>query len=130
MGSYEVKVNLERRTLYVRASGTMDLSMAQKILVDYKKETDKLKGKKHFVVADLRGLLAMTPDVATIFGETIAYGRAKGAVRCAHLSDTSIARLQTRRLAREITPGDKITVDVLSEEEAERLIDEEFRKLD
>jgi len=47
--------------------------------------------------------------------------------RCS--SDSSIAKLQASRLAREASPVDNITTNVVSVDEAERLIEERYRKL-
>ena len=72
----------------------------------------------------MRGLTPLSPEGARIFGEIIKYSRARGCLACVHLSDSSIARLQAARLAREASPYDDITVNVVSIEEAQRVVEE------
>jgi hypothetical protein len=76
------------------------------------------------LIADMRGLAPLSQESAKLMGEAIAFQRAHGIVLCAHLSDSSITRLQAKRLAREATPNDKVTIEVVSPEEAERVLDE------
>ncbi len=95
----------------------------------YKAATDSYGGGKHLVLADMRGLKPATPEVAEIMGEAIGYARSRGVACCAHLSDSSIQRLQTARLAREASPHDDVTTDVVSPEEAERVLEEARARL-
>ncbi len=93
-----------------------------------KRITNLFRGE-HIVLADMRGMSVLAPEAAELFGEVIRYGRMHGAVLCVHLSDSSITRLQAARLAREVQPDDAVTINVVSLEEAHRLIDERFPKL-
>lgn len=126
---YDVKNDLRRRTIYVRATGTLTVSEAQAWDRDYRAATDSYRGQSHLVLADNRGLNVLAPEVAAIVGAGLEYARKRGVLCCAHLSDSSIIRLQTRRLAREASGNDNITVDVVSLEEAERLLEEHRRAL-
>src|SRR6185369_9283284 len=94
-----------------------------------KHSTDLFKGEPHIVLADMRGLGVLTEDKQKVFGDIIKYGRTRGTVCCVHLSDSSIARLQQARLAREASPYDDITVNVVSVEEADKVIQEKQSKL-
>ena len=95
---------------------------------EYREATDLYAGKKHLVLADMRGLRSSVPEAAAVFGEAIGYARKRGVVCCAHLSDSTIARLQAARLAREFSPGDDVTIDAVSLEEAEKVLAEERKK--
>ena len=101
----------------------------KQVLKEAKWSTDAFHGEPHVVFADMRGMVAISPEGAAILGELIRYGRTHGTVCCVHLSDSSIARLQASRLAREASPMDDGTVNVVSLEEAERVIEEKLATL-
>ena len=122
--NYSIETSVAKREVILRCAGTFDVATITKLVGEYKQATDKLNGEKHVVLADMRGLKTMSEEVATIFGEAIMYGREKGTVRCAHLADSAIQRLQAKRMAREATPNDPITVDVVDEDEAHKVLDE------
>ncbi len=121
---YEIKNDARRRTIYVRATGNLSPADLQGWARDYRAATDSYRGQPHLVLADLRGLGVLAPESAELVGQTLEYARKRGVRCCAHLSDSSIIRLQTRRLAREASGYDDVTVDVVSPEEAERVLDE------
>ncbi|WP_240672695.1 hypothetical protein [Corallococcus coralloides] len=85
----------------------------------YKKATDSYGGGRHLVLADMRGLRPLEPESAKLFSEIVDHGRKNGCAMCAHVSDSTIARLQTARVASEASPNDDITVDCVSLEEAQ-----------
>ena len=91
--------------------------------------TDSYAGKKHMVLADMRGMKPASPKVAEKFGALIGYQRTHGVFFCVHLSDETVTRLQLDRLSRKASPHGKITVDVVSMEEAEAALSEERLKL-
>ena len=126
---YEVTINRARRTILFRATGTLTIDELRKILEEAKRATNGFRGEPHVVLADMRGIATLSPEGAAIFSEVIRYGRSRGTVCCVHLSDSSVARLQANRLAREVSPYDDITVNVVSIEEAERVIEEKLEKL-
>lgn len=126
---FEVTINRTRRTITFRASGKMTLDEVTKAYEEAVWATDSFKKLPHVVLADMRGLAPLAPDATMVFGEIIKYGRAHGTVACVHLSDSSIARLQASRLAREASPYDDVTVNVVSLEEAEKVLDEKQREL-
>jgi hypothetical protein len=121
---YEATINRARRTITFRASGTIAIDEVKKMFEEAKSAHDSFRGHPHLVLADMRGMAPMSPEGTKIFGELIRYGREHGCVCCVHLSDSSIGRLQASRLAREASPYDDITVNVVSLEEAERVIQE------
>jgi hypothetical protein len=121
---FEVTINRGRRLITFRASGTLSLAEMKEIFEEAKWATDSFKNDRHIVLADMRGLSPMSEDKQKIFGEIIRYGRERGTACCVHLSDSSVARLQHARIAREASPYDDITVNVVSSEEAEKLIAE------
>ena len=124
MGKHSVRADTEKRTLYFQASGGFTDEEMRRVLEEYKTETDKFKGEKHLVMADMRGLSVMSPAVAKIFAQVIGYGRSRGTALCFHLSDDTIQSLQAARLARMTSPLDSVTVDVVSPEEAERALED------
>lgn len=126
---FEVTINRGRRIIIFRASGAINVDELKKIRDEAIWATDSFRGDPHLVLADMRGMAPMSPEGTVIFGEIIRYGREHGTVCCVHLSDSSIARLQTQRLAREASPYDDITVNVVSLDEAEKVIEEHQAKL-
>ncbi len=112
-----------------RASGNLSLAEMKQIYEEAKWSTDVFKSEPHMVLADMRGLPPLTDDKAKILADIIKYGRDHGTICCVHLSDSSIARLQQARLAREASPYDDITVNVVSTEEAEKMILEKQAKV-
>lgn len=126
---FEVKNDRKKRTIYIRISNSAPLERVQRWATECKAACDAYAGQPHFIIADMRGVGVLAPELAAVVGEVIEYTRRGGVCRCAHLSDSSIMRLQARRLAREASGSDSITVDVVSTEEAERLLDEDRRKL-
>jgi hypothetical protein len=121
---FEVTINRGRKLITFRASGMLSIGEIKQIADDARSVTDGFRGEPHIVLADMRGLAPLSDDKAAVFGEIIKYGRTRGTVCCVHLSDSSIARLQHSRLAREASPYDDITVNVVSVEEADKVIQE------
>jgi hypothetical protein len=126
---YEATVSRTRRLITFRASGTLTMADMKQILEEAKWSTDTFRGEQHIVLADMRGLPAMTEEKQRVFGEIIRYGRERGVVLCVHLSDSVIARLQQARIAREASPYDDITINAVSIEEAERIIQERLTEM-
>jgi hypothetical protein len=126
---FSVQIDRIRRTIRFRATGSLTPEEMRQIRDEATWGFEQLKGGDHIVLADMRGMAAMSPAVANLFGELIKEGRAKGTVCCLHLSDSSIARLQAARLAREASTFDDITTNVISIDEAEKMIDEKLPKL-
>jgi hypothetical protein len=121
---YSVKNVIGERTIYVRMHGRFDEEAMRKFAQEYKSATDTYRGGPHLVMADMRGMAPASPQAAELFGESIGYARRRGVVCCAHLSDSTVQRLQARRVAREHSPGDDVTVDVVSEDEGRKLLAE------
>jgi hypothetical protein len=121
---FEVRNDARKRTIYIRLTGSPTVDELRAMDADCRAATDSYRGQPHLVLADLRGLGVLAPEGAAIVGQTIDYGRKRSVRCCAHLSDSSIVRLQTRRLAREVSANDDVTVDVVSLDEAERVLAE------
>jgi len=122
--SFSVRNVPANRTVYVRMSGKFDIATMRALCDQYRAVTDTYAGGPHYVLADMRGMLPALPEVGLMLGSAIGHGRAHGVRLCAHLSDDTVQRLQVARLARQSTPRDDVTVDVISLEEGERLIRE------
>ena len=96
---------------------------------EYRRVSRVYAGTPHMVLADMRGSQPASPEVAAVLGETIEFSRQNGVVCCAHLSDDTVQRLQAARLARQIALASDITLDVVSLEEAERVLAEKRQQL-
>ncbi len=117
------------RTIRFVASGTLTDDDLETIGREGMALSDSYRGKKHLVLADMRGLKPSTPRVAEKLGELIVYQRSHGVSLCVHLSDESVTRLQMDRLSRKASPHDSATVDVVSLDEAEKVLSEARLKL-
>jgi hypothetical protein len=126
---FTVQLDRMHRIIRFRASGTLSPDDMKHLLDEARWAYDQFRGAEHLILADMRGMAVMAPEVAAQFGEAIRYGRANGTVCCVHLSDSSIARLQTSRIARENSPYDDITINVVSTEEGEKVLEEKSKTL-
>jgi hypothetical protein len=127
---FEVTINRTKRVITFRASGNLTHEDMKKVYDDAVWATDGFKGTPHMVLADIRGMGAMSQESGKIFSDIIRYGREHGTICCVHLSDTSISKLQASRLAREVNPSDDCTVNVVSIDEAEKVIQEKQSEMD
>jgi hypothetical protein len=125
---YLVENDRVRRLLSVRLTGFVRLDEMQSWDAHYRAQVDTYAGQPHAVLADMRGLDPLGADVADVLRDAIAYARQHGTVCCAHLSDSTISRLQARRLAREADAGG-VTINVVSLEEGRAAIDELLARL-
>jgi len=119
-----VRNDQEKRTIHVLMKGTFDAEVMRAFSDEYLRATDEYRGKAHLVFADMRGMKPASPEAAAVLGSAIGQARKRGVRCCAHLSDSTIQRLQARRVARENSPGDDVTVDVVSEAEATKVLAE------
>ena len=126
---YDARSEPARHTIYLRLSGLLREDDMRVFFERYRVLTDAFEGRKHFILADLRGMAPASPEAARLMGEAIGYGRARGVACCAHVSDAAVARLQSLRLAHEATVGDDVTIDAASLAEAERILDEARHRL-
>jgi hypothetical protein len=114
----EITADPSRHLIRVRMAGVMTFEAMKGFCDEYAEATDKFAGKPHVVLADMRGMRTLPNDLAEMFQATIGAARARGVVLCAHVSDQTVTRLQAGRLARQATPGDDVTIDCDSVEEA------------
>lgn len=128
---YDIKNELGRRVVRARMSGMFDEKGMRAWCADYRERATKpYKGKRHMVIADMRGMKTVHPSIAALMGEEIGHARMNGVVLCAHISDDTVQRLQAARIARQNSASDDATIDVASLEEAERVIENYQRFLD
>ena len=127
---FEVVVDLPNRTLSTRMTGLFSEADMVEWAKEYREATDKFQDRKHMVIADMRGMKTVHPSIAAIMGGEIGYAREHGVVLCAHLSDDTVQRLQARRVARQNSPTDNVTVDVSSLQEARKVVDEARDRID
>jgi hypothetical protein len=120
---FEVRTNVARRIVCCSMSGTFDERDMRAWCELYRREgTIRFRGMKHMVFADMRGMKTLRLAVANIMSAEIRHARENGASLFAQLSDDTVQRLQLRRVVRQSADGVDITVDVLSYEEAERVL--------
>ena len=127
---FEVVLDLANRTIFTRMTGLFSESDMQEWAKQYHDATDRFQGRKHMVIADMRGMKTVHPTIANIMGGEIGYAREHGVVLCAHLSDDTVQRLQARRVARQNSPADNVTVDVSSIQEARKVVEEAKDRID
>ena len=127
---FEVVLDLANRTLYTRMTGLFSEADMQGWAKQYHEATDKFQGRRHMVIADMRGMKTVHPSIANIMGVEIGYARDNGVVLCAHLSDDTVQRLQARRVARQNSLTDNVTVDVNSIHEARKVVEEARGRID
>lgn len=122
----EVENHQRLRTIYITLRGYVRQPDLLAWAARYRDATNEYRGQPHMVLADMLGMSALGAVGVVILRDAICYGRARGVVRCVHLSDSGTARLQALRLVREVSPQDDITVEAVSLHEAEVIL-AEFR---
>jgi hypothetical protein len=127
---YTVRNEPSERTIYIRMEGYFGEQEMKNFIRDALEATESYDGKPHLVLADMRGMQITSLEVSKLLGEYIGEARRKGVSRCAHLSTSTVQKLQAARLARENSPGDDVTVNVVSIEEANKLLGEARRQLE
>lgn len=126
---FDIQTDVVGRVIRVRMSGMIRPDEMREFDAAYRAATDAMHQAKHVVIADMRGFRPAEPASAQIFKEALSYARSRGVALCAHVSDSTIQRLQVARLARDASPGDNVTVDVVSVDEAEVLLTERLAEL-
>jgi hypothetical protein len=121
---YSVKNEPSQRTIYIRMEGVFDEKQMRELSRLYLEATAYYKGTAHLVLADMRGMHIASLEVAKILGEAIGEARRLGVACCAHVSSSTVQKLQAARLAREHSPDDDVTVNVVSVEEANKVLEE------
>jgi hypothetical protein len=121
---FDMRNEVSERTIYIRMEGFFEAKEMKGFCDAYRKATDSYKGKPHLVLADMRGMQIASVEVSKLLGDAIGYARQRGVACCAHLSTSTVQKLQAARLAREHSPGDDVTVNVVSTEEALKVLAE------
>jgi hypothetical protein len=126
MGSaqFSVKNEPSERTIYVRMAGFFEESEMKEFIRLYLEATASYGGKPHVVLADMRELQISSLDVSRLLGDAIGKARQQGVTCCAHLTSSTVVKMQMGRLAREHSHGDDVTVNVGSLEEANKVLAE------
>ncbi|UJR87219.1 MULTISPECIES: hypothetical protein [Sandaracinus] len=127
---FDVRVDASRRVVFVRLTGLLNEQDLHAMARAGRAAHDSFAGRRHFAVADMRGMKTVQPALAEILGDAIRYGRQRGVVLCAHVSDDTVQRLQAARVARKYSVDDDVTVEVVSLEEANRVIASYSKHLD
>jgi len=121
---YSVRNDPSQRTIFIRMEGVFDEKQMRQLAQLYLEATAYYKGGQHLVLADMRGMHIASLEVAKILGEAIGEARKMGVACCAHVSSSTVQKLQAARLAREHSPDDDVTVNVVSLEEANKVLEE------
>lgn len=127
---YTVRNESSERTIYIRMEGYFAEQEMKNFIRAALEATESYNGEPHLVLADMRGMQITSIEVSRLFGDFIGEARRKGVSCCAHLSTSTVQKLQAARLARENSPGDDVTVNVVSVEEAHKLLGEARRQLE
>lgn len=125
---YELVNDTGKRTIRLRMSGSIQADEMRALVAESKKMINHYRGGKLLLLADMRGFKAAAGPAVELLAEAIAYGRQRGVVGCVHLTDSAITRLQASRLAREASPGNDLTVEAASPEEAEKALTALYEK--
>ena len=126
MGSahYSVKNETGDRALPVRMEGFFDEGEMKAFVQLLLEASASYGGQPHLVLADMRGLQISSLDVARLLGEAMGKARRQGVTCCAHLTSSTVVKMQMVRLAREHSQGDDVTVNVSSPEDANKVLAE------
>jgi hypothetical protein len=126
MGSahYSVKNETAQRTLYLRMEGFFEEDEMKEFVRLVLEASSTYRGQPHLVLADMQGLQISSLDVAKLLGDAIGKARQQGVACCAHLTSSTVVKMQMARLAREHSQGDDVTVNVGSLEEANKVLAE------
>ncbi|ADO69986.1 hypothetical protein [Stigmatella aurantiaca] len=117
------------RVLHVRMEGFFEEGEMQEFIRRYRKATACYGGQPYLVLADMRSMRIASLAVSQLFGGLIQEARRQGVVCCAHLSSSTVQRLQVARLAREYSGDSDVTVHVTSLEEAREVLEAQRRRL-
>ena len=118
---YEVRNDVPGRTLHVTLRGSIGSEEMARFAAELRAASDSYADRPHLCLAVMKGLTVMEPAAAQLLRERIAYTRQHGVVLCAHVVDTTLARLQTLRIGIQAS-GPDATLDCTSVEEAERVL--------
>jgi hypothetical protein len=117
-GGYSIRNVAYERTIYIRMTGRFDMGLMRAFAAEYRQATDTYDGGDHLVLADMRGLLPLLPEVGQVFAASVGYARAHGVICCAHLSDDATQKWQAARLARQDKPANDVTMNFANMDEA------------
>jgi hypothetical protein len=121
---YSVKNEPSERTIYLRMEGFFEEAEMKEFVRLLHEATGSYGGQPHLVLADMRGMQISSLDVSKILGDAIGEGRQRGVTCCAHLTSSTVLKMQMARLAREHSHGDDVTVNVGTLEEAQKVLAE------
>ncbi|MEO8800354.1 MAG: hypothetical protein ABI551_20850 [Polyangiaceae bacterium] len=126
---FDIENYPEKHVILIRMSGAVSLDILREGLTKLSRAVATHRGAAIAMIADMRDLFPLSPEAASLMGESIASGRKNGVASCAHLTSSGIIRLQANRLSREATPGQVGNFDVVSLEEAWRVTAEQLPRV-
>jgi hypothetical protein len=121
---FSVRNEPSERTIYIRMEGIFEEPQMRELSRLYLEATETYQGQPHLVLADMRGMHIASLEVAKLLGDAIGAARKMGVACCAHVSSSTVQKLQAARLARENSPDDDVTVNVVSLQEAHKVLEE------
>ena len=130
-GGYSIRNVGYERTIYIRMTGKFDVGLMRAFAAEYRQATDSYEGNDHLVLADMRGLAPLLPEVGQVFAAAVGYARGRGVICCAHLSDDATQKYQAARLARRDQPVNDVTMNFATIDDAMSALEEirkQFRK--
>src|SRR4051794_16748428 len=77
--------HVQLRTIRFAATGTITEEELEQVAGEARKMSQSYAGRKHLILADIRGMKVASNKVAERLGELIAYQRANGVSLCVHL---------------------------------------------
>jgi hypothetical protein len=117
-GGYSIRNVGYERTIYIRMTGRFDMSLMRAFAAEYRQATDSYEGHEHLVLADMRGLSPLLPEIGHVFSAAVGYARVRGVICCAHLSDDATQKWQAARLTRQDKPANDVTMNFATLDEA------------
>lgn len=120
--NFSLKNEPSERTLYLRMGGFFEEREMMDFIRGYREATACYGGQPHLVLADMRPMRIASLAATHRFGELIHEARQRGVVCCAHLSSSTVQRLQIDRLTREHAGLGDVTIHVTTWEEARAVL--------
>ncbi len=99
---FEVKVDLEKKIVYGRMTGYIDLDEYNKFEKEWKNAAQKFNGEDFYVINDMRGYVPASQDVARKMMELTSFMMKHGMKKVAQIIDKSITKLQMRRIMKDM----------------------------
>lgn len=99
---FRVWTDAPRRILHIHTWGYWDLDLAEKYSATLRAHFGRLHGGgPWYVLGDTRKLVPQNPEVQAIFADLMAAAASMGVHRVATMIESTVTKMQIRRLARD-----------------------------